>query len=94
MVSIQFLQIKKTGTLTENKIEVSSLSFFDEVILVDKNKIDTSNTNTKPNISGLGNLLLISTLCNNAVAKGTGNHQKLLGEPIEIALRWQVSLDF
>jgi len=28
----------KTGTLTENKIEVNSLSFFDEVISVEKNK--------------------------------------------------------
>jgi len=76
----------KTGTLTENKIEVNSLSFFDEVISVEKNKIDISNTITKKNKSGLGNLLLISTLCNNAVAKGSENHQKLLGDPIEIAL--------
>ena len=73
----------KTGTLTENKIEISSLSIFDELIPVEKNEIKIGNRNYKPVID---KLLLISTLCNNAVIKKTGNEEKKLGDPIEIAL--------
>ena len=71
----------KTGTLTENKIEVSSLSVFDDSIAVEKNKISTEN-----NKAIVDKLLLISTLCNNAVLNGKGNDKKQLGDPIEIAL--------
>ena len=71
----------KTGTLTENKIEVSSLSVFDDSIAVEKNKISTEN-----NKAIVDKLLLISTLCNNAVLNGKGNDEKQLGDPIEIAL--------
>jgi len=71
----------KTGTLTENKIEVSNLSIFDESIAVEKNKISTEN-----NKAIVDKLLLISTLCNNAVVNGHGNDEKQLGDPIEIAL--------
>jgi len=71
----------KTGTLTENKIEVSSLSVFDDSIAVEKNKISTEN-----NKAIVDKLFLISTLCNNAVLNGKGNDEKQLGDPIEIAL--------
>ncbi len=71
----------KTGTLTENKIEVSNLSIFDESIAVEKNKISTEN-----NKAIVDKLLLISTLCNNAVVNDHGNDEKQLGDPIEIAL--------
>jgi len=71
----------KTGTLTENKIEVSNLSIFDESIAVERNKISTEN-----NKAIVDKLLLISTLCNNAVVNDHGNDEKQLGDPIEIAL--------
>jgi len=71
----------KTGTLTENKIEVSNLSIFDESIVVEQNKISTDNNKTI-----IDKLLLISTLCNNAVVNEKGNDEKQLGDPIEIAL--------
>ncbi len=74
----------KTGTLTENKIEVNQLSFFDEAIPVEKTNAAVS-TEIK-NKSGLDKLLLISTLCNNATVKVTGDDKKLFGDPIEIAL--------
>jgi len=71
----------KTGTLTENKIEVSNLTIFDETISVEKNKISTEN-----NKAVIDKLLLISALCNNAVLKVKGKDNKQLGDPIEIAL--------
>ncbi|REG78374.1 cation-translocating P-type ATPase [Algoriphagus antarcticus] len=71
----------KTGTLTENKIEVSNLTIFDETISVEQNKISTDD-----NKAIIDKLLLISTLCNNAVADDSGNDKKQLGDPIEIAL--------
>jgi len=75
----------KTGTLTENKIDVNSLVFFDEDITIDKNEKDSSAAVTK-NKAALEKLLLISTLCNNAVSKKEKNKKKHLGDPIEIAL--------
>jgi len=71
----------KTGTLTENRIEVSNLSIFDASIPVEKNKISTDT-----NKAIIDKLLLISTLCNNAVINEDGNDEKQLGDPIEIAL--------
>jgi len=70
----------KTGTLTENKIEVSVLSFFDGTLTVENNAF----TETDFNKSNLDKLLLISTLCNNAVIEEHKNKQ--LGDPIEISL--------
>ncbi len=73
----------KTGTLTENKIEVSNLSLFDETISVEKNEIKTGNQNNKLTID---KLLLISTLCNNAVIKVEATDIKQVGDPMEISL--------
>ena len=75
----------KTGTLTENKIDVNSLIFFDEDVIIDKNNTDNSERITK-NKTAYEKLLLISTLCNNAVTKKDENKKKHLGDPIEIAL--------
>ncbi len=75
----------KTGTLTENKIDVNSLIFFDEDITIDKNTEDISAA-IKKNKAAFKNLLLISTLCNNAVSKEEKNKEKYLGDPIEVAL--------
>jgi len=71
----------KTGTLTENKIEVSNLTIFDEEIVVEQNKISTENNKTI-----IDKLLLIATLCNNAVLNDNGNNEKQLGDPLEISL--------
>ena len=71
----------KTGTLTENKIEVSNLTIFDKLISVEKNKISTDT-----NKAIIDKLLLISTLCNNAVVTENRKEEKQLGDPIEIAL--------
>ncbi len=71
----------KTGTLTENRIEVSNLSIFEELITVEKNKI-----NTPANKPVIDKLLLVAALCNNAVINEKGNEEKQLGDPIEIAL--------
>lgn len=70
----------KTGTLTENKIEVSSLTFLDGTLAVENNAF----TETDFNKFNLDKLLLISTLCNNAVIEEHKNKQ--LGDPIEISL--------
>ncbi|MFP5079715.1 cation-translocating P-type ATPase [Pedobacter sp. JCM 36344] len=75
----------KTGTLTENKIDVNSLIFFDEDVAIDKNNEDSSAKITK-NKSAFEKLLIIAALCNNAVTKKIKNKQKHLGDPIEIAL--------
>jgi len=79
----------KTGTLTENKIDVNSLVFFDEDIEIDKIGEDISAAITK-NKAAFEKLLIISTLCNNAVSKEEKeekqDNKKHLGDPIEIAL--------
>ncbi|MEP7232018.1 MAG: cation-transporting P-type ATPase [Ginsengibacter sp.] len=75
----------KTGTLTENKIDVNSLIFFDEVITIDKNGKDVSAA-IKKNKAAFEKILIISTLSNNAVSKQEQNKKKYLGDPIEIAL--------
>jgi Ca2+-transporting ATPase len=71
----------KTGTLTENKIEVSNLSIYKKTITVEQNKISTDDDKII-----IDRLLLISTLCNNAVVNDGANGEKQLGDPIEIAL--------
>ena len=76
----------KTGTLTENKIDVNSLVFFDEDISIDKSNKDSSAATIKNKVA-FEKLLLISTLCNNAVSKEEKEDKKKhLGDPIEIAL--------
>jgi Ca2+-transporting ATPase len=71
----------KTGTLTENNIEVSNLSIYKKTITVEQNKISTDDDKII-----IDRLLLISTLCNNAVVNDGANGEKQLGDPIEIAL--------
>ena len=83
---INIIFTDKTGTLTENKIDVNSLVFFDEDITINKSGEDSSAAITK-NKDAFEKLLLISTLCNNAVSKEEKNDKKKhLGDPIEIAL--------
>ncbi len=82
---INIIFTDKTGTLTENKIDVNSLVFFDEDIAIDKSGKDNSAA-IKKNKSAFEKLILIATLCNNAVSKEEDNKKKHLGDPIEIAL--------
>ena len=82
---INIIFTDKTGTLTENKIDVNKLIFYDEEITIDKNGIDSS-TPIKNNNYAFEKIVLISTLCNNAVSKQEENEKNYLGDPIEIAL--------
>lgn len=75
----------KTGTLTENKIDVSSMVFFDEAIELNKNSEEGIGATTN-NKYAFDKIILISTLCNNAIIKEEENKVKLLGDPVEIAL--------
>jgi len=82
---INIIFTDKTGTLTENKIDVNKLVFFDEDKTIDKSGYDFSAEIIK-NKAAFKKLLLISTLCNNAASKQEENKKKYLGDPIEIAL--------
>jgi P-type Ca2+ transporter type 2C len=78
----------KTGTLTENKIHVESLSFPDENLKVHI-KNDTlifDNGEVKNSKENFEKLKLIGALCNNTTEKTAKTKKKLLGDPIEIAL--------
>ena len=81
----------KTGTLTENKIDVNDLVFFDEDIVIDTNN-ETGHVYTTKNKPAFEKLLLISTLCNNAASKEDRDTEIYLGDPIEIALLQLVNI--
>ncbi|MEO7176893.1 MAG: cation-transporting P-type ATPase [Saprospiraceae bacterium] len=70
----------KTGTLTENKIEVSSVSFLDETLEIVHDKSLSSENNK----TALDKLLLISILCNDAVI--SKNKKQQVGDPMEVSL--------
>ncbi len=74
----------KTGTLTENKIDVNSLFFFDE----DVEHIYNDDITSKiiKNKFAYNKLIVIATLCNNAIRNQKKNKKKYIGDPIEIAL--------
>ncbi len=74
----------KTGTLTENKIKVNSLIFFDETKEVEQN--DTNNLFESKNKFGIEKLFVIAALCNNATLHKKGDSKKQIGDPLEIAL--------
>jgi len=74
---INIIFTDKTGTLTENKIDVNNLMFFDEDISIDKSG-KYNSAEIKRNKAAFEKLLLISTLCNNAVSKGEENKKNYL----------------
>ena len=78
----------KTGTLTENKIYVDTLSFPEENLQVSikNNSLEFNNGEIKKSKENFENLKLAGALCNNATVKNTEEKDKLLGDPIEIAL--------
>jgi len=75
----------KTGTLTENTIDVSKLIFFDEEITIDKSG-ESGSIVIEKNKDAFEKLLLISTLCNNAINRREEIGDNYLGDSIEIAL--------
>jgi len=91
--SANVIMTDKTGTLTENKIYVDTLSFPEEKVKVyfenkrlvfDQGKIEKSE-------EAFHKLLLIGGLCNNVIPKNGDEKNKNLGDPIEIALAYLVN---
>ena len=78
----------KTGTLTENKIQVDTFCFADEMLRWDTENevLKHQKGNIKINEERFRKLRLIGILCNNVILKDHQQHQKTWGDPIEIAL--------
>ncbi len=78
----------KTGTLTENKIYVDSFSFTEEKVRVaiKDNILSFVEGNIKKSEEAFQKLILIGSLCNNAIQKNSGEKAEIVGDPIEIAL--------
>jgi Ca2+-transporting ATPase len=78
----------KTGTLTENKIYVDTLSFPGETVKAEikDNRLNTDAGHLKNNEEAFQKLRLIGALCNNASQKEEDGKSAWLGDPIEIAL--------
>ena len=78
----------KTGTLTENKIYVDTLSFPEETIKVSikDNILNFEKGRIEKSDGGFKQLRLIGALCNNTFKKNIDNNTELTGDPIEIAL--------
>lgn len=78
----------KTGTLTENTIQVDTFSFPSEEIKVriENKELKFENGDLKKSEENFEKLKLIGVLCNNAAPKNTQDKENLLGDPIEIAL--------
>ena len=78
----------KTGTLTENKIYVDTLSFPEETLKVSikDNILNFEKGRIEKSDEGFKQLRLIGALCNNSFVKNIDNNTELTGDPIEIAL--------
>jgi len=75
----------KTGTLTENKLEVDTIAVPNEMMEVkwdgDKSSLQISSEE-KPAQESIDRLLEVAVLCNNA----TYSKQSVVGDPLEVAL--------
>ncbi|KOY84558.1 ATPase [bacterium 336/3] len=78
----------KTGTLTENKIYVDTLSFPEETVKanIKDNALNFEKGNIEKSEVAFQKLRLIGALCNNASLKSGNDTTALIGDPIEIAL--------
>ncbi len=78
----------KTGTLTENKIYVDTLSFPEESLKVSikDNILNFEKGNIEKSDAGFKKLRLTGVLCNNTFTKNGDDNTELTGDPIEIAL--------
>jgi len=86
--STNLILTDKTGTLTENKINVDTLCFSDEILKVEikDNELTFDHGNFEKSEEAFQKLRLIGVLCNNVSFKNENDKTKLLGDPIEIAL--------
>ncbi|MFO0479036.1 MAG: cation-translocating P-type ATPase [Bacteroidota bacterium] len=78
----------KTGTLTENKIYVDTISFQEETVKVSikDNILIFENGDIYKSKEAFDKLRLVGVLCNNAYTKDKNGETELMGDPIEIAL--------
>ncbi len=78
----------KTGTLTENKIHVDTISFPEQNIKVsiENDTLKYGEGDVEKIKCNVEKLILIGTLCNNATTKHGEDNKKMLGDPIEVAL--------
>jgi len=78
----------KTGTLTENKIIVETLSFPEEKVKVElkDNVLSFVEGKIIKSEAAFKRMRLIGLLCNNTSHEKGGKDKELLGDPIEIAL--------
>ena len=78
----------KTGTLTENKIYVDTLSFPDEKVKVSikENSLNFVESKIEKSEDTFQKLRLVGALCNNVTSKISDDKAELSGDPIEIAL--------
>lgn len=85
--STEVILTDKTGTLTENKIYVDTFSFLEHKVKVTikAQTLETVAGNIEKDQEELQKLILIGTLCNNAVLK-KGEKTEWMGDPIEVAL--------
>ncbi len=78
----------KTGTLTENKIYVDTISFQEETVKVSikDNILIFENGDIYKSKEAFHKLRLVGALCNNAYTRDENGETELMGDPIEIAL--------
>ena len=78
----------KTGTLTENKIYVDTLSFPEETLkaTIRDGKLIFEGANIEKSKEAFQRLRLVGALCNNASPQDNDDKADLMGDPIEIAL--------
>ncbi|MFM9945502.1 MAG: cation-translocating P-type ATPase [Bacteroidia bacterium] len=77
----------KTGTLTENKINVNTLAFSDSTVEIgEENQKFILNDDENENSFCIEKLFQVAVLCNNSTLKISGKQKKHLGDPIETAM--------
>jgi Ca2+-transporting ATPase len=78
----------KTGTLTENKIFVNTISFPREQMAatIEGDKLQLDGGQIEKSKENFEKLRLVGALCNNASVKSEGAEKRMLGDPIEVAL--------
>lgn len=78
----------KTGTLTANKIEIEQLCFPNELLTVSIKKgiLKFTTDDILKNKENFEKLVLIGLLCNNATIEQAKSINKIIGDPVEVAL--------